>query len=44
MGHVLDSAKEFFQQGGPFMYVNLCFSAVAVAIIIERTLSLQRMS
>ena len=44
MGHMLDTIKEFFETGGPFMYVNLCFSAIAVAIIIERTIALFRMS
>jgi biopolymer transport protein ExbB/TolQ len=44
MGHMLDTIKEFFETGGTFMYVNLCFSAIAVAIIIERTISLFRMS
>jgi len=44
MGHALDAIKEFFQQGGPFMYVNLVFSAFAVAIIVERTIALFRMS
>jgi biopolymer transport protein ExbB/TolQ len=31
---------EFFREGGPFMFVNLVVLAVAVAIIIERTISL----
>ncbi len=31
---------EFFQQGGPFMFVNIAVSAVAVAIIVERFLAL----
>jgi len=44
MGHMLDTVKEFFETGGPFMYVNLCFSAIAIAIIIERTIALFRMS
>src|SRR3954469_8109924 len=44
MGHALDVVKEFFQTGGPFMYVNLVFSAVAVAIIIERSIALSRSS
>ena len=44
MGHALDTIKEFFQQGGPFMYVNLVFSAIAIAIIIERTVALLRAS
>ncbi len=31
---------EFFQVGGPFMFVNIAVSAVAVAIVIERFLAL----
>jgi biopolymer transport protein ExbB len=31
---------EFFQVGGPFMFVNIAVSAVAVAIILERILAL----
>lgn len=31
---------EFFQVGGPFMYVNMAVSAVAVAIMVERVLAL----
>ncbi len=31
---------EFFKEGGPFMFVNLVFSAVAVAIIVERFIAL----
>ena len=44
MGHALDTIKEFFSTGGTFMYVNLVFSAIGIAIIIERSLSLFRMS
>ena len=44
MGHALDLVTEFFQTGGPFMYVNLVFSAVAVAIIVERSIALFRSS
>jgi biopolymer transport protein ExbB len=40
MGSVLDHVAEFFKEGGPFMYVNLVSSAVAVAIILERAISL----
>jgi biopolymer transport protein ExbB len=40
MGSVLDHVSEFFKEGGPFMYVNLVSSAVAVAIILERAISL----
>jgi biopolymer transport protein ExbB len=40
MGSILDHVAEFFKEGGPFMYVNLVSSAVAVAIILERAISL----
>jgi biopolymer transport protein ExbB len=44
MEHSLATIKEFFETGGPFMYVNLVFSAIAVAIIIERSIALFKMS
>jgi biopolymer transport protein ExbB/TolQ len=40
MGSVLDHVSEFFKEGGPFMYVNLMSSAVALTIIVERSISL----
>jgi biopolymer transport protein ExbB len=40
MGSVLDHVSEFFKEGGPFMYVNLLSSSVALAIILERAISL----
>ncbi len=40
VGGFLDGLKDFFQAGGPFMYVNIVSSAVAVAIIVERTFAL----
>jgi len=40
MGSIVDHVAEFFREGGPFMYVNLVSSAVAVAIILERAISL----
>jgi biopolymer transport protein ExbB len=40
MGSLLDHIAEFFKEGGPFMYVNLLSSATALAVIIERTYSL----
>ena len=40
MGTLLDHVTEFFKEGGPFMLVNLFSSAVAVAIITERAISL----
>ena len=37
---MIHSLAEFFKEGGPFMFVNLVASAVAVAIIIERAVAL----
>jgi len=37
---VVQSLAEFIQTGGPFMIVNLVASAVAIAIIAERTIAL----
>ena len=37
---MIQSLAEFIQTGGPFMIVNLAASAVAVAIIVERTVAL----
>ena len=37
---MVDSVKTFFQTGGPFMYVNVFWLACAVAVIIERTVTL----
>lgn len=37
---MIQSLAEFFKEGGPFMFVNLVASAVAVAIIVERTIAL----
>src|SRR5215510_4725442 len=36
----LDSLKGFFHEGGPFMYVNIIWLACAVAVIIERIITL----
>lgn len=36
----MHSLAEFFKEGGPFMVVNLCTSAVAIAIIAERIIAL----
>jgi biopolymer transport protein ExbB/TolQ len=33
---MIHKVAEFFQQGGPVMFVNLVVSAVAIAIVIER--------
>jgi biopolymer transport protein ExbB len=37
---MIQNLAEFFQVGGPFMFVNLVASAVSVAIIVERTIAL----
>jgi biopolymer transport protein ExbB len=37
---MIQHVAEFFREGGPFMFVNLVASAVAVAIIIERVVAL----
>jgi biopolymer transport protein ExbB/TolQ len=31
---------DFFREGGPFMFVNLLFSGVALAIVVERVIAL----
>lgn len=36
----MHALAEFFKEGGPFMVVNLVTSAVAIAIIAERTIAL----
>ncbi len=37
---MIHTLAEFFREGGPFMFVNVATSAVAIAIIIERILVL----
>ena len=37
---MIQNLAEFFREGGPFMFVNLVASAVAVAIIFERFITL----
>jgi len=37
---MIQNLAEFFREGGPFMFVNLVASAVAVAIIFERFVAL----
>jgi biopolymer transport protein ExbB/TolQ len=37
---MIQNLAEFFREGGPFMFVNLVASAVAVAIIVERVFAL----
>ena len=37
---MIQTLAEFFKEGGPFMFVNVATSAVAIAIIVERTVVL----
>lgn len=37
---MIHTLAEFFRDGGPFMFVNVAVSAVAIAIIVERILML----
>ncbi len=37
---MIETLAEFFKEGGPFMFVNVATSAVAIAIIVERTVVL----
>ncbi len=37
---MIHTLAEFFREGGPFMFVNVATSAVAIAIIVERLLVL----
>jgi biopolymer transport protein ExbB/TolQ len=37
---MIQTLAEFFKEGGPFMFVNVATSAVAIAIIVERILVL----
>ncbi len=37
---MIQTLAEFFKEGGPFMFVNVATSAVAIAIIVERLLVL----
>ena len=37
---MIQTLAEFFKDGGPFMFVNVATSAVAIAIIVERILVL----
>jgi biopolymer transport protein ExbB len=38
--NIFDSMKEFIEQGGPFMWVNVVSLSVSLAIIIERVIRL----
>ena len=37
---MIQTLAEFFKEGGPFMFVNVATSAVAIAIIVERIIVL----
>lgn len=37
---MVQSLEGFFREGGPFMFVNLAFSAVALTIMVERFIAL----
>jgi hypothetical protein len=37
---MIQTLAEFFKEGGPFMFVNVVTSAVAIAIIVERVIVL----
>ncbi len=37
---MIQTLAEFFREGGPFMFVNVATSAVAIAIVVERILVL----
>ncbi len=37
---MIQTLAEFFKEGGPFMFVNVATSAVAIAIIVERVIVL----
>lgn len=37
---MIETLAEFFKEGGPFMFVNVVTSAVAIAIVVERTVVL----
>ncbi len=37
---MIQTLAEFFKEGGPFMFVNVATSAVAIAIIVERVVVL----
>ena len=37
---MIETLAEFFKEGGPFMFVNVATSAVAIAIVVERTVVL----
>lgn len=39
-GGLIDGAVKFFQDGGPFMFVNLFWLAVALAVAVERIIKL----
>ena len=36
----VDSIVRFFKEGGPFMYVNIFWMACAIAVVVERVVTL----
>jgi len=39
-GGAVDSILRFFKEGGPFMYVNIFWMACAIAVVVERVVTL----
>jgi biopolymer transport protein ExbB len=39
-GGAVDSIVRFFKEGGPFMYVNIFWMACAIAVVVERVVTL----
>jgi biopolymer transport protein ExbB len=39
-GGAVDSIIRFFKEGGPFMYVNIFWMACAIAVVVERVVTL----
>ena len=39
-GGAMDSIVRFFKEGGPFMYVNIFWLACAIAVVVERIVTL----
>jgi len=39
-GGAVDAIVRFFKEGGPFMYVNIFWMACAIAVVVERVVTL----
>jgi hypothetical protein len=39
-GGAVDSIVRFFKEGGPFMYVNIFWMGCAIAVVVERVVTL----